>query len=212
MDVELQSGQEILTCPSEDCRKPFQVELPTARPTPALIVPGQLDDGREAEPGAPPPVAHTAAAAETELVQVKPVMFRRYPLRYLGYALLTVAGAVLLIYALLDHRPVLGLLAVAAAVFGGARLLLWWLRVNSTTLTVTTKRSVLRTGVLSPQSVEIPHAAVSDVQVRQNFVNRLLDVGDLSVSGNGGERKAFVVMAVPKVEAIVGHIRNHRPA
>lgn len=210
MEVELQSGKEVLTCPSEECHKPFQVQLPIAQPTPSLVVPPDLDGTPQDQ--AAPAVAQSAAAPEAELIQVKPVMFRRYPLRYIGYVALALAGVIVLLYALIYHRPIIGVLAFAAGAFGAVRLLMWWLRVNSTTLTVTTRRIVLRTGVLSPQTVEIPHAEVSDIQVRQDFANRLLGVGDLSITTNGADKTGIVVLAVPKVDAVVTHIRNHRPA
>lgn len=217
MEVATESGQEILTCPNAECRKPFHVELPTAQLAPALIVPGsyRTDD----EPPAPAqtelsptPVAAPAAAAETELVQVKPVMFRRFPLRYIGYSLLTAGGAVVLLIALLRGMPIVGILAVAAAVYGAYRLLAWWLRVNSTTLTVTTRRTVLRTGLVNTATIEIPHAEVTDVQVKQNVLNQMLRVGDLTVTGNGTDKKSIVVLAVPDVETVATQIRNFRPA
>ena len=45
----------------------------------------------------------------------------------------------------------------------------WWLRTRSTTLTITSKRILLRQGTFNKQTTEVPHADVANLQVRPEF-------------------------------------------
>jgi membrane protein YdbS with pleckstrin-like domain len=74
----------------------------------------------------------------------------------------------------------LGIVLLDAVVFG--RSLLRW---RTTTLTVTTKRVVYRTGVVSRMAREIPLSRVQDVTYRQSLLERVVGAGSLLVESAG---------------------------
>jgi membrane protein YdbS with pleckstrin-like domain len=100
-------------------------------------------------------------------------------------ALLVLAGlaAIFVIY---SSAPtfvgwiILGFVLLDAAIFG--RSLLRW---RTTTLTVTTKRVVYRTGVISRMAREIPLSRVQDVTYRQSILERLVGAGSLLIESAG---------------------------
>ncbi len=149
---------------------------------------------------------------ETEVFTIQPLMFRRYPGRCTLYVLMIVVGVIGLGFWLVEGWSVLAILGVALAVLGGLRLLTWWLRNRHTSLTATNKRLILRAGALTSHSTEIPYAEITDVQAHQGLFNRLMDVGDITLTTNLLEKKEIVVMGVPDPEGVAEQIRKlHQP-
>lgn len=208
-EVEPAAGEQILTCPNPECQKPFRLEVPRAQPTPALIVPSDesADQPREAEVL---PLAQVTPMAEPELATVRPQMFRRYPFRFLLLAALVVGGAAGIMYGLWTDWTLAALVGLAVAAYGAARFTVWWLRNRSTSLTVTSRRCVLRTGVLTAQNIEIPHADVRQVHAAQSFTDRLFDVGDLVILGPESGGLAIQILGVPRADEIAALIRTRR--
>ncbi|MFT5198497.1 MAG: hypothetical protein ACI87O_001154 [Planctomycetota bacterium] len=79
------------------------------------------------------------------------------------------------------------LLCTLAPVFGlGLLGLAYWSAANHfTVLTVTEERILLRRGIFSKQTDEIPNGALHHTHVHQSLVDRLLGVGRLSLSSAG---------------------------
>ncbi len=74
--------------------------------------------------------------------------------------------------AMFRNNPVgfiLSVVLIAALGLGLLILLLWWLRCRGTQLTVTNKRTQLRTGILSKNTNEVWHSDVRNVQISQGF-------------------------------------------
>jgi hypothetical protein len=211
MEVEPAPGDSILTCPNPECQKPFQLEVPRAQPAPALIVPS---DGRPETNDAetPSPVAHVMPIAEPELVTVRPQMFRRHPLRCLALVTMIAVGVAGVTYGLAQDWLLMTLVSLAVAVYGGLRLTMWWLRNRSTSLTVTTRRSVLRSGVFSARNLELPHADAREVQVSQSWRDRMFGIGDLVIVGAEAGGAIIQVLGVPRAEEIASMIRSRRQA
>jgi uncharacterized membrane protein YdbT with pleckstrin-like domain/DNA-directed RNA polymerase subunit RPC12/RpoP len=208
-EVEPTSGEQLLTCPNAECRKPFQVELPQAKPAPALIAPQELREQINGE-GPPPALAQPAPPAESELVTVRPQMFRRHPLQYtmlVGLALLGLAG---LIFALFNGWAWLALVGLAVGLYASVRFALWWQRSRTTTMTVTTRRTILRSGVLTNYTLEIPHEEVQDVQVQKSLCDRIFKVGDLIITGPEDKGKIIHLLGVPGAEDIASQIQARR--
>ena len=84
-------------------------------------------------------------------------------------------------------RPFAFLLAVAlcAVGIGLVILLVWWIRTLGTTLTVTSRRTTLRKGLLSKFTSEVFHKDVRNVQVTQTAIQRLFNVGRIDISSAG---------------------------
>jgi membrane protein YdbS with pleckstrin-like domain len=202
-----------VACPNPECQKPFHLEVPNAKPMPALIVPHHLDGHPAAKPEPVRPVEPPPEEpAETDVLTVRPVMFRRYPFRCSGYVAVIVAGLVCVGLWLADGWLALGILGLVVSAVAGLRLLAWALRNRTTSLTLTTRRLLLRAGSFTSHSTEIPYAEIRDVQVHQGMLNRLLKVGDLTLYTKMPDKQQILVMAIPDPEAVAAEIRKlHRP-
>jgi membrane protein YdbS with pleckstrin-like domain len=211
LDVDPALAEQTVTCPNVDCQKPFHLDVPSAQPTPKLILPHELDERpvheaepvRPAEPSPEPP-------AEQDVRTVKPVMFRRYPVRCLGYWALIVAGLVAVAMWLAYDYPAVGLLGILVCAIAGFRLLTWWVRNRSTSLQMTTRRLLLRVGAFTIHSTEIPYKDILDVQVHQGLLQRLLNVGDITLFTKMPEKQQILVMAIPDPEGVAAEIRKLR--
>jgi uncharacterized membrane protein YdbT with pleckstrin-like domain len=117
---------------------------------------------------------------EETLSTIRPEMFRNHPI---GFCL-CVFGLFSGVVALFEEFQ----LAIIAFLFWGGILTLWYLNVRNTLLTITTKRAILRRGFLSIKTSEVRHADVRLLEVRQNILQRMFDVGSVAVatSAHGG--------------------------
>ena len=91
---------------------------------------------------------------EVVLYEAHPAMFRNHPAYFVLCVLLV---------------PVAGL--------GLVLLLVWWIQVLGTTLTVTNEQTTLRKGILSKYTNDVFHSNVRNIQVRQSFLQRLRIMG-----------------------------------
>ena len=101
-----------------------------------------------------------------------------------------------------DYRPV-GQLVVAGA---GAGLVLWWavlpfLRWLTTTYTVTTRRLILRQGIVNKTGRDLPLIRVSAVSCQRNLPDRLLGCGTLRIT-TSAEAAAIELRDVPDVQEV----------
>jgi hypothetical protein len=76
-----------------------------------------------------------------------------------------------------------------------------------TSLTITTLRLILETGVMQREATELRRDQIGDLQVQQDLPMRWLDVGDLMLTSNTADRKQVAVMAVPHPEAVAEMLR-----
>jgi len=207
-DVDATAAGQTITCPNPLCQKPFKIEVPAAEPMPQLIIsPGLAHEVAQEQPASAVP---SSSEAETELVSVYPLMFRRYPFRSLVYALASLVGLGLLLAGLVKGTLWVGLLGLILVSFGVYKLGHWWLRMLGTSVTVTTKRTLLHTGVFNRQITEVPHAEVADLEVHQSLLNRLLGVGDIAIVQQAKDKKGILLMGLPQPEEIAQHIRTRR--
>ena len=85
-------------------------------------------------------------------------------------------------------------------------LLVWfsllpWLRWRTTRFIVTSRRVVIRSGVVSRTGRDIPLTRVNDVTFTHGPLDRLLGCGTLLIE-SGGERGQLVVNEIPHVETV----------
>lgn len=111
------------------------------------------------------------------------------------------------------NRPFEFLLALALCVVGiGVLILLvWWIRTLATTLTVTSRRSTLRKGLLSKFTSEVFHKDVRNVQVTQTAMQRLFNVGRVEISSAGQGDFEIAVEGIrdpARVKQIIDASRN----
>jgi uncharacterized membrane protein YdbT with pleckstrin-like domain len=79
--------------------------------------------------------------------------------------------------------------------------LLPWLRWRTTRFMVTSRRVVIRSGVISRTGRDIPLTRVNDVTFTHGLLDRLLGCGTLLIE-SGGERGQLVIGELPHVEMI----------
>lgn len=228
----------MVVCPKPGCGKPFRAEVPAASPEPArdLVVPGGKplrhgDGNGEAvvaatpnnpapapapavAPAPPAPVAVVAPAPvvpDDQLLEVIRVsMWRRYPFRCMLYLLLVAASSIGTILMLAQGMNVLAGISVAVLLLVLIRFVPWWLRMRNTSLTITSRRVVLETGVMHREATEFDRGDLVDVRVLQHGFMRLFDVGDLLITNGTDAKKEVVLMAVPGPEAVAQHLRDLR--
>ncbi len=95
-------------------------------------------------------------------------------------------------------RIAVGVIAVVVAVaFFGIPFLRW----QTTTYEVTTRRVRLRRGILSRSGRDFPLARVSDISFEQGPIDRLLGCGQLIVE-SAGEHGQLVLTEIPQVKKV----------
>ena len=99
--------------------------------------------------------------SEEILLELNPAMFRNNPLGFILSALLI---------------PVV----VGAVILG-----IWWLNTKAATLTVSNKRSIQRTGLISKQTSEVLHRDVRNIEITQSVSQRLFGVGTIGIASAG---------------------------
>ncbi len=125
---------------------------------------------------------------ETILYTAHPAMFRNNPVWFIICVLL-----------------------IAAFGVGLVLLLIWWLRVQGTTLVVTDDQTTLRTGLLSKNTSDVFHENVRNIIVRQSFFQRMMGVGYVGVSSAGQAGVEVEVNGIPdpdRVKQIIDEYRN----
>jgi hypothetical protein len=182
-------GTEI-RCPYRDCQQTIRVE------------PSDVEEN---------------SLSESTLKTLHPVMFRARP--FVGMGLWTaVALGIAGLWWTWAGNATTGWLTTSAtliaclvfAVAAGLGLVAWWIATRCTSLRVTTERSLLRRGVLSRQSSEVRHRDVRNLQVHQSLYQRLVGVGDLSISSAGQEDMEIVIRGIPDPHAVAGTIRDQQ--
>ena len=194
LEIEPDRVGESMVCPSPDCRRPFRLDIPAAR-----ILSEEEGTGEG------------GVHSERTLKRVHPAMFRKHPFRFLFYWSCVGVGLIGGSWSWATNGDPLGAYVGGGLAFLGFILLgFWWLRVISATLTVTTKRTIHRTGILSRQTSEVRHNDVRNLQMDQSALERLLGVGDIAISSAGQAGLEIVADAIPHPEKIIQVIRERQ--
>ena len=85
----------------------------------------------------------------------------------------------------------LSFLGGAAAVAGLLWALIHYVEMRTSEFAVTTIRLILKVGLIARYTTELLIARVESIGVAQSLAGRLLDFGDLTVTGTGGAREIF---------------------
>jgi len=217
VEVSPLTAGEPLRCPNPACGRAFRVELPAAKPASAPVATPAPAGSQPAAPApaaipvtaAPAGVAEPVRAVDKDdfLARVRLSMLRRYPLRCLVYALVVLGGLVGGLVLAVNGWWTLAALAALVGALAAVRFAVWWLRMHNTSLTITSLRAILETGVMQREATELRRDQVGDLQVQQTLPMRWLDVGDLVITSSTADRKQIVVMAVPHPEAVAEMLR-----
>ena len=111
---------------------------------------------------------------------------------------LALAGYLL---AVVDDGRLQLVVAVAAVVLLVAFTVVPFLRWRTTLFVVTTRRVVVRTGVLARQGRDVPLSRINDITFSHSLFERILGCGTLVVE-SAGERGQVVLTEVPNVEQV----------
>jgi uncharacterized membrane protein YdbT with pleckstrin-like domain len=87
--------------------------------------------------------------------------------------------------------------ALALAVLALLALIPPWVRSISSEFAVTNKRVLVKVGLVRRHSLELLLAKVEGIGVDQSIMGRILGYGTITVSGTGGTREAFRMIANP---------------
>jgi uncharacterized membrane protein YdbT with pleckstrin-like domain len=90
-----------------------------------------------------------------------------------------------------------GWLALGLGVIGLVLLVPPWIRSISSEFAVTNKRVLVKVGLVRRHSLELLLQKVEGIGVDQGILGRILGYGTITVSGTGGTREAFRMIARP---------------
>ncbi len=77
-----------------------------------------------------------------------------------------------------------------------------WIRSSSSEFAVTNKRVLVKVGLMRRHSLELLLQKVEGIGVDQGILGRILGYGTITVSGTGGTREAFRMIAKPWNSAV----------
>jgi len=200
-------------CPG--CKKPFEIKMPTAVVTSVHEVDEKNANKKRM----------ATEPEERTLAKVHPVVFRARPVATV------IVGLVFLIAVFAMVMSVAGLSVAGysfdeTVILGSASLLTWvcaitmlaivgvvgyWISLSRfTTLTVTNDRTIYQRGLVSRETSEVQHGDVRNIQLDQTFFQRLLRVGDVSISSSGQDELEVVARRLPNPKGIIDLIRANQ--
>ena len=102
------------------------------------------------------------------------------------------------------------LLALCLVVVGIPLMAIWMIRCRSVSLTVTNRRCIFRKGFLKNQTSEVLIQDIKNIQVNQGFTDRMLGVGELSVSSSGQSDIEIRISNIKDPQLIADLINSQR--
>ena len=145
---------------------------------------------------------------DQELWAANPAMLRGRPKRTLGFGIMALACIIALAGVFGAGAP--RVFAVIILVIMALSTSIWWLQCKAARLIITKDRTVLRTGIVSKQVIEVQHTDVRTVQVNQGPLERILGVGSIAIGSAGHAGMEIVLAGLPDPEAAATMIRKQR--
>ena len=107
-------------------------------------------------------------------------------------ALLMLVGVILMVLLRQVQDPRwLWIFGAAVALIGLVWAFVHYVQVMTSEFAVTTSRLIFKVGLISRYTTELLLAKVESIGVQQGLIGRLLNYGDLTVTGTGGAREVF---------------------
>lgn len=198
-------------CPR--CGRPFRAEAPSALPIDESSL--SPDDA-----GDLPEISAGMSEQEEVLLVRHPAMLRPHPLRFLVLLLLVGLGVAALVISLLwerglviNNQPWLSANALqwtglVLTLLGALWIGIWWVKTRTHELKVTSKRTIQRAGLIPRFTTEVQHDDVRNIQVDQNFYQRMVGVGDLAISSAGQSNLEIHIEGIPSPDHVARMIRE----
>jgi uncharacterized membrane protein YdbT with pleckstrin-like domain len=92
---------------------------------------------------------------------------------------------------LVADPPWLWYLGAAVAVVGALWWLVRWIELRTSEFAVTSMRLIFKVGLVARYTTELLLTKVESISVTQTLLGRVLNYGDLVVTGTGGAREVF---------------------
>jgi uncharacterized membrane protein YdbT with pleckstrin-like domain len=113
-------------------------------------------------------------------------------------ALLTVFGVALAtVLSWVPDPPWLWYAGIGIAVLGVLWWLVRWIEVMTSEFAVTSMRLIFKVGLVARYTAELLLNKVESISVTQSLLGRVLNYGDLVVTGTGGAREVFARVSDP---------------
>jgi uncharacterized membrane protein YdbT with pleckstrin-like domain len=107
-------------------------------------------------------------------------------------ALVLLAGlALMIVLRLVQDPPWLWMIGGAVALVGLLWGLVHYVELMTSEFAVTTSRLIFKVGLISRYTTELLLSKVESIGVQQGLLGRVLNYGDLTVTGTGGAREVF---------------------
>ncbi len=128
---------------------------------------------------------------EVQVLRLRPAMLRARPFSFMGLTLLMTAAGVLALFAAVRKESlwpgdtfwlIICLLVFLAAAI---TMLVWFLKTMSACLDITTKRTTESHGLFSRATSEVLHDNIRNIAVKQSFIDRVFNVGQMEISSSG---------------------------
>lgn len=183
--------------------------------------PGPMAAGHPGQPGAPASAPAKDRALEKglppgngperEVLVVRPAMFRARPIS--GFLLLAAlfGGGAVGAWLLIQGKAPLGLTGLGVASIALGTLAVWRVAKATTSLRITTKRTVESVGLLSRQTSEILHKDIQNFTLQQTFWERLWNVGTIGISSAAEDGQEIIMRDVPDPKGVYETIDAYRP-
>ncbi len=124
-----------------------------------------------------------------------PSMFRNRPVFFILLWLLLIAG-----YAGFTGSNDPSFLLLSAASF--IVLFFWWVKCRRITLTLTPNGIIYRKGIIAKHTNEISHSHVRLIKIDQGIMQRVLNVGTISIASAGSAEVEIAISGMPNPEKI----------
>lgn len=204
----------------DNCEQSIQVDTPIVGLKVKCPNCGDVNVLRSAAPADPTASRPDRAAAagyppangpEAEVLSIRPAMFRARPWRFLLLTVVALAGLGGGTAAAATGLIPLGIVAGALGLIAAVWLGVWKIATLGEGIRVTTKRIVDREGLFSKATSEVLHADIRNIQVKQRFVQRLLNVGTIAISCAAENEDEVFMEDVPAPDRVRAVIDLYRP-
>ena len=140
------------------------------------------------------------------LYSENPKMARKRPIWFILYIVLNVGGLIAAIRFDQQSYQIVGLVFWLGTII---MFLVWYLRIKSTKVTVTSYNILIEKGLLSKHRREVAIEKVRTVDVKQGFIDRILGVGDIEVY-TAGDLPEFEVTGLPNPNEIREIVKKYQ--
>ena len=202
----------MITIECDDCERTFDIEDEKAGGKVACPYCGDMNRV---------PAAHGPSAKglppdegpEQDISVVHPAMFRAHPFRFLAIAVLVLGGIVLAIAAISSDNvwAWLSWVGLVLSVAGAFWWVVWYVAAHLwVKLTISNKRTIRHEGIVRRHTSEVLHDHVRNIEIKQSFLQRMLNVGYIGISSAGQDGIEIEVRDIPRPYAVKALIDEYR--